>query len=84
MILSPEQNLRSASARMSRATKRRTLLEKRSEISYMKIASDWDLLDSNGVGPFETRRVYRLPDGSEYLWESRRNRKGRGTKGASR
>ena len=56
---------------------------KRSERSYVNVPNDWELVESDGVGPFETRMVYRLPDGSEYVWESRRNRKGRGAKEAS-
>ena len=59
------------------------LSEKRSERSYVNVPDDWELVESDGVGPFETRMVYRLPDGSEYVWESRRNRKGRGAKKAS-
>ncbi len=57
--------------------------EKRSERSYVNVPNDWELVESDGVGPFETRMVYRLPDESEYVWESRRNRKGRGAKEAS-
>lgn len=42
---------------------------------------EWEKLDSGGVEGFEdSRAVYRLPDGSEYVWESRRHRKGRGLK----
>lgn len=57
--------------------------KKHSESSYLNVPNDWELVESDGVGPFETRMVYRLPDGSEYVWESRRNRKGRGPKEAS-
>ena len=57
--------------------------EKRSESSYINVPNDWELIESNGVGPFQTQLVYQLPDGSKYVWESRRNRKGRGSKDAS-
>jgi hypothetical protein len=39
----------------------------------------WDKRESGGVAGFEdSRATYRIPEGSEYLWESRRQRKGRG------
>ncbi|WP_047864055.1 hypothetical protein [Rubrobacter aplysinae] len=39
----------------------------------------WEKVDSGGPGGFEdSRATYRLPDGSEYVWESRRHRKGLG------
>lgn len=45
---------------------------------------EWEELESGGAGGFEdSRAVYRLPDGSEYHWESRRHRKGRGPRRAS-
>lgn len=44
---------------------------------------EWEKLDSGGAAGFEdSRAVYRLPDGSEYVWEARRHRKGRGPKDA--
>ncbi len=40
---------------------------------------EWEKVESEGAEPFEdSRAIYRLPDGSEYVWESRRHRKGRG------
>jgi hypothetical protein len=42
---------------------------------------EWEKVDSGAAGNFEdSHATYRLPDGSEYLWESRRHRKGRGLK----
>lgn len=50
--------------------------ERRVRVSH---PADWERVASEGAGPFEaSRTVYRLPDGSEYVWESRRHRKGRG------
>lgn len=34
-----------------------------------------ELIDSEGLGPFTTRRVYRRADGSPVVWKSRRHRK---------
>lgn len=45
--------------------------------------SDWEVVDSEGLGPFESKVVYRLPDGSTYVWELRRHRKGRGPENPS-
>lgn len=43
------------------------------------VPESWEQTESRGAGPFEdSRSSYRLPDGSEYAWESRRHRKGRG------
>jgi hypothetical protein len=40
---------------------------------------EWEKRESGGVAGFEdSRAIYRLPDGSEYVWESRRHRKGLG------
>ncbi len=45
---------------------------------------DWHRVESGGADPFEdSRALYRLPDGSEYVWESRRHRKGRGPQRAT-
>jgi hypothetical protein len=38
----------------------------------------WQLLQSDGAGPFISRVVRRLPDGSLHTWISRRHRKGGG------
>jgi len=40
--------------------------------------TDWELLRTEGLGPFVTRAVYRRPDGVEVEWTSRRHRKGQG------
>lgn len=58
----------------------KTRTERRGRIRYPE---DWEIVESGGVGPFETRVVYRLPDGSHYVWESRRHRKGRGPRNPS-
>ena len=40
--------------------------------------SDWQLVATDGAGPFITRATYRRPDGVEVEWTSRRHRKGQG------
>lgn len=45
--------------------------------------SDWEVVDSEGLGPFESKVLYRLPDGSTYVWELRRHRKGLGPESPS-
>lgn len=45
---------------------------------HVNVPDSWEHVESTGAGPFESRRVWRLPDGSEYVWEDRRHRKGRG------
>ena len=40
--------------------------------------SDWQLVATEGPGPFITRAAYRRPDGVEVEWTSRRHRKGQG------
>jgi len=40
--------------------------------------ADWELINVDGPGPFVTRAIYRLPDGAEVEWTSRRHRKGQG------
>lgn len=43
------------------------------------VPEDWELEESSGAVPFEdTRATYRSPEGYRHVWESRRNRKGRG------
>lgn len=50
----------------------------------VRAPGEWEKLESGGAAGFEaSRAVYRLPDGSEYHWESRRHRKGRGPRRAS-
>ena len=40
--------------------------------------ADWQLVATEGPGPFITRAAYRRPDGVEVEWTSRRHRKGQG------
>jgi hypothetical protein len=40
--------------------------------------ADWQLVATEGLGPFRTRATYRRPDGTEVEWTSRRHRKGQG------
>jgi hypothetical protein len=42
--------------------------------------SDWQLVATEGPGPFITRAAYRTPDGIEIEWTSRRHRKGQGVR----
>ena len=44
-------------------------------VSYVDVPEGWHRLTSRGFGPFVTREVYRLPDGSRVLWDSRWHRK---------
>lgn len=44
----------------------------------VRYPQDWKLIDSSSVLWFTTRAVYRLPDGSLYIWDSRSQRKGLG------
>lgn len=45
----------------------------------VKAPENWKEVEAGGAAGFEdSRAVYRLPDGSEYVWESRRHRKGLG------
>lgn len=53
------------------------------ENTQVEFPEDWEILKTEGVGNFVTRVVYRKPDGAEYLWTSRRHRKGRGTRSRS-
>ena len=39
---------------------------------------DWQLVATDGPGPFVTRATYRRPDGVDVEWTSRRHRKGQG------
>jgi len=41
----------------------------------------WQLVTAEGAGPFVSRIVHRLPDGSLHTWTSRRHRKGHGPQG---
>lgn len=52
--------------------------------SRVRAPASWERLESRRTGPFQSsREVYRLPDSSEYVWEARRHRKGRGLKAAT-
>jgi hypothetical protein len=42
---------------------------------YVDLPEGWQREASRGFGPFVTREVYRLPDGSHRLWDSRWHRK---------
>ncbi|WP_243794303.1 hypothetical protein [Saccharopolyspora gloriosae] len=44
----------------------------------LSVPEEWKLSASGGPRPFVTWARYDLPDSSGYLWESRRQRKGRG------
>jgi YrhK-like protein len=42
---------------------------------YVDVPNSWHRVASRGFGPFVTREVYRLPDGTRLLWDSRWHRK---------
>jgi hypothetical protein len=42
---------------------------------YIDVPKGWRRVASDGFGPFVTREVYRLPDGSRLVWDSRWHRK---------
>jgi YrhK-like protein len=42
---------------------------------YVDVPEGWHRVASGGFGPFVTREVFRLPDGSRLLWDSRWHRK---------
>jgi len=44
-------------------------------VAYVEVPSGWRRVASRGFGPFVTREVFRLPDGSHLLWDSRWHRK---------
>jgi hypothetical protein len=44
-------------------------------IAYVEVPEGWRRTGSRGFGPFVTREVYRLPDGTRQLWDSRWHRK---------
>ncbi len=43
--------------------------------AYVDVPEGWRRLGSRGFGPFVTRQVFRLPDGTHLLWDSRWHRK---------
>jgi hypothetical protein len=40
----------------------------------VRTAAEWELHRAEGVGPFTSRLIWRLPDGGEASWESRKGR----------
>ncbi|HEY5386212.1 MAG TPA: hypothetical protein VIJ56_13330 [Acidimicrobiales bacterium] len=42
---------------------------------YVDVPKGWHRVASRGFGPFVTREVYRLPDGTRLRWDSRWHRK---------
>jgi YrhK-like protein len=45
--------------------------------AWVHVPPTWAVEARDRVGPFVTREVYRLPDGTRRLWNSRRHRKAR-------
>ena len=45
------------------------------QAAYVEVPQGWRRVASRGFGPFVTREVYRLPDGTRSLWDSRWHRK---------
>jgi hypothetical protein len=45
---------------------------------HIEFPADWKHVESRGSGPFTTRVVHQLADGSTHIWSSRRHRKGFG------
>ena len=54
-----------------------------SKQSYIVFPSEWEHLESEGIGPFVTRVVHRTPDGQIDSRTSRRHRKGFGAESAA-
>src|SRR3984957_19935560 len=44
-------------------------------VGYVEVPEGWRRLGSRGFGPFVTREVFRRPDGTRLLWDSRWHRK---------
>ena len=44
-------------------------------VGYVEVPEGWRRQGSRGFGPFVTREVFRLPDGTRLLWDSRWHRK---------
>src|ERR1700689_1932452 len=44
-------------------------------VAYVEVPEGWRRQDSRGFGPFVTREVFRLPDGTRLLWDARWHRK---------
>jgi hypothetical protein len=47
-------------------------------LPHVPSPAGWQLVHCDGAGPFVSRIVHRLPDGSLHTWTSRRHRKGWG------
>ena len=45
------------------------------QAGYVDVPVGWHRVASRGFGPFVTREVFRLPDGSRLVWDSRWHRK---------
>ncbi len=43
---------------------------------YIEFPADWKHVESHGSGPFATRGMHKLEDGSTHIWSSCRHRKG--------
>ncbi len=48
--------------------------------ALVRIAKGWELIEAEGAGPFVSRIVHRLPDGSLHTWLSRTHRKRAGVR----
>lgn len=46
--------------------------------TYTNFPDDWQCVTARGANNFVTQAVFRAPDGTKKIWESRRHRKGRG------
>jgi hypothetical protein len=44
-------------------------------VGYVEVPEGWRRQGSRGFGPFVTREVFRLPDGTRLLWDARWHRK---------
>ena len=47
---------------------------------YLEFPAEWEYLESRHIGPFITQITHRLEDGATHIWNSRRHRKGFGSK----
>jgi hypothetical protein len=50
-------------------------------VADVEVPQGWRRVGGGGLGPFVTRQVFRRPDGSHVLWESRWHRKHAGRSG---
>jgi len=44
-------------------------------VAYVEVPEGWRRVSGRGFGPFVTREVFRLPDGTDLTWQSRWHRK---------